>query len=109
MLFCLPLPGCLATLTWISWIHLPINQCLKINIVDPLQNLVPLFTGELNFIASTYPAYWYLYVHFSKFGKRQLWPFLIDGEDISRLSKLIEEVYSQTSPHTGRRIVWAGK
>jgi rubredoxin len=73
---------------------------LKINIVDPLQNLVPLFTGELNFIASTYPAYWYLYVHFSKFGKRQLWPFLIEGEDISRLSRLIEEVYSLNSTHT---------
>ncbi|MDO1446747.1 rubredoxin [Rhodocytophaga aerolata] len=68
---------------------------LKINIVDPLQNLVPLFTGELNFIASSYPRYWHLYVNFSFFGKRQIWPVLIDGEDIVTVSKLIEEVYFQ--------------
>ena len=35
---------------------------LKINIVDPVQGLVPLFTGELNFIASKEENYWYLYI-----------------------------------------------
>lgn len=68
---------------------------LKINIVDPLQNLVPLFTGELNFIASTYPRFWYLYLHLPRFGKKQIWPLLIDGDDIGNLSKLIEEIYTQ--------------
>src|SRR4051812_46710672 len=33
---------------------------LKINIVDPLQSIVPIFTGELNFIASATENYWYL-------------------------------------------------
>jgi rubredoxin len=73
---------------------------VKINIVDPLQNVVPLFTGELNFVASSYPRYWYLYVHFSTLGKRQAWPLLIDGDDISSLAKLIEEVYVQEPLHT---------
>jgi rubredoxin len=71
---------------------------LKINIVDPLQNLVPLFTGELNFIASSYPRYWYLHVNFSRFGKRQIWPVLIDGDDIGHLSKLIETIYVKQQP-----------
>ena len=35
---------------------------IKINIVDPVQSLVPLFTGELNFIASKEENYWYLYI-----------------------------------------------
>jgi rubredoxin len=71
---------------------------LKINIVDPLQNLVPLFTGELNFIASSYPRYWHLYVNIASFGKRQVWPVLIDGDDIGSLSKLIEQVYIEEQP-----------
>ncbi len=33
---------------------------LKINIVDPNQGLVPLLTGNLNFIASKTSNYWYL-------------------------------------------------
>lgn len=70
---------------------------LKINIVDPLQNLVPLFTGELNFIASSYPRYWYLNIHLAKFGKKQVWPLLIDGDDIAGLAQLIEEVYVKKS------------
>ncbi len=37
---------------------------LKINITDPKQSLVPLFTGNLNFIASPHYDYWYLYLNF---------------------------------------------
>ena len=33
---------------------------LKINITDPKQRLVPLFNGNLNFIASDNEDYWYL-------------------------------------------------
>lgn len=73
---------------------------LKINIVDPLQNLVPLFTGQLNFIASSYPRYWHLYIDFPSISKRQVWPVLIDGDDIGNLSKLIEEVYDKQYPAT---------
>ena len=37
---------------------------LKVNIVDPRQRLVPLITGDLNFIASDIDDYWYLYLRF---------------------------------------------
>jgi rubredoxin len=73
---------------------------LKINITDPLQNLVPLFTGELNFIASSYPRYWHLYINFPGFSRSQSWPVLIDGEDIAPVSGLIEKVYAQQHPQT---------
>src|SRR5690606_19607434 len=39
---------------------------LKINITDPVQSLVPLFTGNLNFVASSNENYWYLYLRFSE-------------------------------------------
>lgn len=35
---------------------------LKINIVDPLQSLVPLFTGNLHFVASREEYHWHLYM-----------------------------------------------
>lgn len=73
---------------------------LKINIVDPQQNLVPLFTGELNFIASAYPRYWYVYFNLEKLGKRQLWPLLIDGDDIGTFARLVEQIYLQEQPET---------
>jgi rubredoxin len=77
---------------------------LKINIVDPLQNLVPLFTGELNFIASSYPRYWYLYIDIPWFGKRQIWPVLIDGDDIGHLSNLIEDIYVEKQPESLQKL-----
>ncbi len=66
---------------------------LKINIVDPAQSLVPLFTGELNFVASKEDKYWYLYIrNGSKNNSVEAWPKLIYGQDISKVSKAIEEV-----------------
>ena len=35
---------------------------LRINVVDPSQGLVPLFTGNINFIASSMDNYWYIYL-----------------------------------------------
>ncbi|HET6540390.1 MAG TPA: rubredoxin domain-containing protein, partial [Chryseolinea sp.] len=50
---------------------------LKINIVDPVQGLVPLFTGELNFIASKEENYWYLYIRDPRKGQViEAWPKL---------------------------------
>ena len=62
---------------------------LKINIVDPVQSLVPLFTGELNFIASKEENYWYLYVRDPRKGNMiECWPRLIFGQDISKIAKI---------------------
>ncbi|MDV3307922.1 MAG: rubredoxin [Cyclobacteriaceae bacterium] len=63
---------------------------LKINIVDPAQSIVPLFTGELNFIASREENYWYLYV---RNGNRvECWPTTIFTQDIAKLARILEEL-----------------
>ena len=38
------------------------HPILKVNITDPKQQLVPLFTGHINFIASEHEDYWFLYI-----------------------------------------------
>lgn len=71
---------------------------LKVNIVDPSQSLVPLFTGNINFIASSTPDYWYLYLRLDQFStKPWRFPVLVYGLDIAPLSKVIEDiVYTET-------------
>jgi rubredoxin/dissimilatory sulfite reductase (desulfoviridin) alpha/beta subunit len=66
---------------------------LKINITDPVQSLVPLFTGNINFVASPNDNYWYLYLRFSELDPRP-WcaPDLIYGYDLAKIAKAIEEV-----------------
>lgn len=74
---------------------------LKINIVDPLQSLVPLFTGEFNFIASREENYWYLYIRDSRKGNIiECWPRLIAGQDIARISKELEKLFLEFLPFT---------
>lgn len=74
---------------------------LKINIVDPLQSLVPLFTGELNFIASREENYWYLYIRDPRKGNiTECWPRLIAGQDIARMSKELEKLLLEFLPFT---------
>jgi rubredoxin len=67
---------------------------LTINIVDPNQGLVPLLTGNLNFIASKTNNYWYLKLDlplwFSEFTS---WPGLIYSDDISKVANTIENLY----------------
>lgn len=72
------------------------NPTLKINIVDPLQQLVPLFTGDLNFIASTHEDYWYLYIRGKQWEKDAYYPLLIYTWDIAKVSEVIEEIISDT-------------
>ena len=66
---------------------------LKINIVDPKQQLVPLFNGQLNFIASDHEDYWYLQIRLSNWEKPVYYPVLIFSWDIASISKVIEDVY----------------
>jgi len=67
---------------------------LKINITDPVQSLVPLFTGNLNFVASAYDNYWFLYLRFSEMHARP-WcaPDLIHGYDLAKIAKTLEEMH----------------
>jgi rubredoxin len=72
---------------------------LKINLVDPRQSLVPLFTGELNFVASNEDNYWYLYIRDArKNNSIELWPRLVASHDIPKLSKKIEELFVSYKP-----------
>lgn len=74
---------------------------LKINLVDPLQSLVPLFTGELNFIASREENYWYLYLRDPRKGNvAECWPRLIASQDIARISREIEKRFLEFQPFT---------
>ncbi len=67
---------------------------LKVNIADPRQTLVPLFTGNLNFVASKQENYWYLYVSLPEYGNKLVcWPTLIYTFDVVRTVKALEAVY----------------
>ncbi len=69
---------------------------LKINIVDPKQQMVPLFFGELNFIASSHEDYWYLFLKLPN-READYYPVLIYTWDIARIAEEIEKNYSKVS------------
>jgi len=63
---------------------------LKINLLDRHQTFVPFFTGNLNFITSDTPNYWYLYLRFPQTNTLYCWPALVYSEDIPSLSRAVE-------------------
>ncbi|MEM6344960.1 MAG: rubredoxin [Bacteroidota bacterium] len=69
---------------------------LEINLTDPQQRLVPLFAGELNFIASEEEDYWYLYLRLKNFKGIQRYPVLLYTWDIAKVAKTIEAVYEES-------------
>lgn len=69
------------------------NPSLKINIVDPQQNLVPIYNGHLNFIASNSEDYWYLNLNLPGWEKDINYPVLVYSWNISKIAKAIEEAY----------------
>ena len=68
---------------------------LKINITDPKQRLIPLFSGELNFIASPHEDYWYLKLNLPHWQEAIDYPVLIYTWDISLLSETLEKTYKE--------------
>ena len=70
---------------------------VEINITDPKQQLVPLFTGQLNFIASNEEDYWYLYLRFEHWDGIQAYPALIYSWDIPIIAKVIENLFEGVS------------
>lgn len=69
---------------------------LKINITDPLQQMVPLYTGNLNFIASTHEDYWFLFLKLPGW-EEAFYPVLIYTWDIAKVAKAIEHIYLEKS------------
>jgi len=68
---------------------------LKVNITDPKQQLVPLFTGQINFIASHHEDYWFLYIRLPKWSKMELYPVLIYSWDIGQIYYAIEKIIAE--------------
>ena len=66
---------------------------LKINITDPKQRLVPIFSGNLNFIASKNEDYWYLNLKLPHWQAAADYPVLIYTWDIARIAKAIEDIH----------------
>lgn len=65
---------------------------LKINITDPKQQLVPLFTGQVNFIASEHEDYWFLYLRLPQWDKMDCYPVLVYSWNIATLYYAIEAI-----------------
>ena len=72
---------------------------LKVNITDPKQRLVPLFTGHINFIASEHEEYWYLYIRLPEWDKTKMYPALIYSWDLGKIELAIENIL-QEEPET---------
>lgn len=70
---------------------------LKLNITDPKQQLVPLFTGHVNFIASEHEDYWYLYIRLPNWERMEVYPVLIYSWDIAKIYYEIERIVSEES------------
>ena len=69
---------------------------LKINISDANQTFTPLFTGNINWVAS--PAdlhFWYLFIRFPKTNIVYEWKDLVHTKDLAGMSLRIEEIILQ--------------
>jgi len=63
---------------------------LKVNLSDSNQSFTPFFTGNLNFIASPEPHFWYLYIRPKQTNTVFRWRDLIYTNDIGRLARSVE-------------------
>ncbi len=72
-----------------------VKSKLKINLVDPKQRLVPLFTGNINFIASEHEDYWYLYVRLPDWKETKMYPALIYSWDLGKIETAIENILQE--------------
>jgi len=71
------------------------KSTLKINLTDPKQRLVPMFTGHINFIASAHEDYWYLYIRLPEWEKTEMYPALIYSWDLNKIEKAIENILQE--------------
>lgn len=68
---------------------------LKINIVDPKQNLIPLFSGNLNFIASEKDNQWILVLNFPEHDFFYQFSSLIADYKIATIIETIEKMIEE--------------
>ncbi len=72
------------------------EPALKVNICDPKQQMVPLFAGDINFIASSHEDYWYLFLKLPGWDPIY-YPALIFTWDIAKVAKEIEHIYQKVA------------
>jgi hypothetical protein len=66
---------------------------LKINISDSNQSFTPMFTGNINWVASPYDMhYWHLFIRFPKTNVVYNWKDIVNTKDIAAVSLRIEEI-----------------
>ncbi|MEM6629630.1 MAG: rubredoxin [Bacteroidota bacterium] len=78
----------------------PYEPRLKINIADARQQIVPLYTGQLNFVTSEEEDYWFLYVRLPHWASLQPYPVLVHTWDIGKVAQTIEAVYEEVQDVT---------
>ena len=65
----------------------------RINLVDPTQSLVPLFTGNINFVASAREGFWHLYLRAKQWGSVPVVHTKIyRSEDLALVAKHINDL-----------------
>ncbi len=74
---------------------------LKINISDNQQSFTPFFTGNLNFIASSTPNFWYLYIRYKQSNQLFRLPILIYTLEIPKVAKRLEQLLLSERPLQG--------
>jgi Nitrite/Sulfite reductase ferredoxin-like half domain len=65
---------------------------LKVNISDAQQSFSPLFSGHLNFVSSTTPNYWHLYLRVPKTNKVYPYSKLILSAEIAPTCQKLEKL-----------------
>jgi hypothetical protein len=69
---------------------------LKINISDVNQSFTPLFTGNINWVASpSEPHFWHLFIRFPKTNIVYEWKDVVHTKDLAGMSLSIEETILQ--------------
>ncbi|MCX6181977.1 MAG: rubredoxin [Bacteroidetes bacterium] len=65
---------------------------LKINISDSNQSFTPLYTGNINWVASSSTHFWHVFVRFPKTNSIYEWKETVYTNDVVAVSKKIEEI-----------------
>ncbi|MEZ4900725.1 MAG: rubredoxin [Spirosomataceae bacterium] len=73
---------------------------LKINLSDAQQSFSPLFSGHLNFVTSTMPNYWHLYLRIPKTNRVYPYQQLIFSGDIPLVAQQLEELILSSEQST---------
>lgn len=68
---------------------------LKINLSDGSQSMFPLLSGHLNWISSTKPHFWYLYIRMPGSRDVYCWPSMVYTNDLINLSKNLDHLLAQ--------------